>query len=64
MGILPLHFDMCVNTCLAYTGTFAPLTECPFCGERQYEQHHDIDPKIPHCQFVTLPIGPQLQALW
>lgn len=32
-GILPLHFDMCVNTCTAYTGPFAPLTECPFCGE-------------------------------
>ena len=32
-GILPLHFDMCVNTCLAYIGIFAPLTLCPFCGE-------------------------------
>ncbi|KAF8235090.1 hypothetical protein L208DRAFT_1422470 [Tricholoma matsutake] len=39
---------MCVNTCLAYTGPFAPLTACPFCGEHQYKQHHDIDPKIPH----------------
>lgn len=29
-GILPLHFNMCVNTCLVYTGTFAPLMECPF----------------------------------
>ncbi|KAF8238029.1 hypothetical protein L208DRAFT_1004018, partial [Tricholoma matsutake] len=55
---------MCVNTCLAYTGPFTPLTACPFCGECRYEQHHNIDPKIPHCQFVTLPIGPQLQALW
>ena len=63
-GILPLHFDICVNTCLAYTGTFATLTECPFCGERRYEQHLDIDSKTPRRQFVTLPIGPQLQALW
>jgi len=63
-GILPLHFDMCVNTCLAYTGTFATLTECPFCGEHQFEQHLDIDSRTPHRQFVTLPIGPQLQALW
>jgi hypothetical protein len=65
-GIIPLHFDMCVNTCLAYTGVFAPLTVCPFCGERRYEkQHPDVgDPQIPRRQFVSLPIGPQLQALW
>ena len=36
-GILPLHSDMCINTCLAYTGPFAPLTDCPFCGEHRYE---------------------------
>ena len=63
-GILPLLSDMCVNTCLAYTGTFSPLTECPHCGERRYERHHDIEPRVPRRQFVTLPIGPQLQALW
>ena len=32
-GILLLHFDMCVNTCLAYTGIFDSLMLCPFCGE-------------------------------
>jgi len=63
-GIIPLHFDMCVNTCLAYTGTFATLTECPFCGECQYQQHLDIDSRSPCHQFITIPIGPQLQALW
>ena len=64
-GILPLHFDMCVNTCLAYTGIFDTLTLCPFYGECRYEQHHDTEePKIAHRQFITLPIGPQLQALW
>jgi len=63
-GIVPLHSDMCVKTCLAYTSPFAPLTHCPFCGEHRYEQHLDINSKTPHCQFVTLPLGPQLQALW
>ena len=62
-GILPLHFDICVNTCLAYTSTFSTLMECLFCGEHWYEKHHDIDPKVPHCQFITLPLGPQMQAL-
>jgi len=59
-----LHFDMCINTCLAYTGPFAPLTNCPFCGEHRYERHLHVDSKTPRCQFVTLPLGPQLQALW
>ena len=66
MGILPLYFDICVNTCLVYTGVFSPLTVCPFCGEHRYEQQcRDVeDLKIARRQFVTLPIGPQLQALW
>jgi len=59
-----LHFDMCINTCLAYTGPFAPLTNCPFCGEHQYKHHLHVDSKTPCHQFVTLPLGPQLQALW
>lgn len=65
-GIHPLFFDMCINTCLAYTGTFSSLTECPFCGERRYKQcpDPDMDPKVPRRQFISLPIGPQLQALW
>ena len=63
-GIIPLHFDICIKTCLAYTGPFALLTHCLFCGEHRYEQHLDINLKTPHRQFVTLPLGPQLQALW
>jgi len=55
---------MCINTCLAYTGPFTPLTNCLFCGEHRYERHLHVDSKTPHCQFVTLPLGPQLQALW
>jgi len=64
MGIIPLHSDMYINTCLAYTSPFAPLTDCPFCREHQYECHLNVDSKTPCCQFVTLPLGPQFQALW
>ena len=65
-GILPLYFDMCINTCLAYTGTFSTLSECPFCGEPRYKERPDpdMDSKVPRRQFISLPIGPQLQALW
>ena len=63
-GIVPLHSDMCINTCLAYTGPFAPLTDSLFCGEHRYECHLNVDSKTPCRQFVMLLLGPQLQALW
>lgn len=57
-GVIPLKTDMCINTCLAFTGPFQNLE----CGES-----HCKDPttkKKPRQQFYTLPISPQLQALW
>lgn len=62
-GILPLRFDMCVNSCIAYTGTFAHLEKCTYCGENRYSGE-DSESSPPRRQFVTLPLGPQLQALW
>lgn len=63
-GILPLHFDMCINSCMAYTGTFSELKNCLFCSESHFRFSQNGDTSTPCCQFVTLPIGPQLQALW
>jgi len=63
-GILPLHFDMCTNSCMAFTGPFSELKKCQFCNEDRFQPSHNNDTSIPHRQFVTLPIGPQLQALW
>lgn len=36
-GVIPLKTDMCVNTCLAFTGPFRDLDKCPECGESRYE---------------------------
>jgi len=63
-GILPLHSDMCPNTCMAFTGIFLTLNKCQFCGKNRFQKSQQGNSFIPHCQFVTLPIGPQLQALW
>jgi hypothetical protein len=63
-GILPLHFDMCINSCMAFTGPFSELKKCLFCSEDRFRLSQNSDTFIPCCQFVTLPIGPQLQALW
>jgi hypothetical protein len=72
MGIIPLMHDMCVNTCIGYTSPFENLDTCPICVEPRYHptstSDDDVDcvahNKVPRQQFSTLPIGPQLQALW
>ena len=67
-GIEPLVHDMCVNSCLAYTGPFLDLNACPLCSEPRYDrtslQSSSGWEKIPRQEFHTIPIGPQLQALY
>jgi len=57
-GVYPIIHDMCINSCLAYTGVWKDLTCCPTCGEPRYYRGKARQ------KFYTLPIGPQLQALW
>jgi hypothetical protein len=64
-GILPLYFDMCTNSCMAFTGPFSELKKCLYCSEDRFRVSQNDDmTDIPRRQFVTLPIGPQIQALW
>jgi hypothetical protein len=67
-GVIPLTFDMCINSCLAYTGPLSDLEACPECGENRYDaaQRAASGGKklVPRQVFHTMPIGPQLQALW
>ncbi|KAG2337297.1 hypothetical protein BDR05DRAFT_978559 [Suillus weaverae] len=51
-GVVPITHDMCINTCLAFTGPFADLDQC------------SRSKKVAHQTFDTFPVGPQLQALW
>jgi hypothetical protein len=64
-GVAPIQEDMCVNTCIAFTGPFSELDTCPECAEPRYDtQNSRADKKVGRWQFYTLPIGPQLQVLW
>jgi len=67
-GIESVMHHMCVNSCIAYTGPFLDLEACPVCSEPRYDQFYlQSGPggeKIPHQEFHTIPIGPQLQALY
>lgn len=60
-GIYPVYHDMCVNGCLAFIGPFADLDTCKTCKESRYKPGEG---KKPRQQFLTNPIGPQVQAAW
>lgn len=67
-GIDPIEHDMCPNSCIAFTGPFADLEMCPTCNTSRWHQgklaaSHGRT-KVPAKTFTTLPLGPQLQALY
>ena len=64
-GIESVVHHMCINLCIAYTGTFLELNACPICSEPQYDWYQSSGEKrIPHQKFHTIPIGLQIQALY
>ena len=67
-GITQIRTDMCPKSCVAYTGPFSALTHCPTCGLARYEEKQSSRSskmfRTPRQQFYTIPLGPQLQALW
>jgi hypothetical protein len=67
-GIVPVIHDMCINTCVAYVGPYRDLEICPQCGEARYDPiklaASSNKTKVTRQEFHTIPISPQLQALW
>ncbi|KAF8586809.1 hypothetical protein K439DRAFT_1339935 [Ramaria rubella] len=59
---------MCLDSCVAYTGPFSNLEECPQCRLGHYDpivlENSNGRIKIPAQQFYTIPVSPQLQALY
>lgn len=75
-GVVPIAHHMCVKSCMAYTGPFSLLVSCKFCNEPRYmtSSGKPIPPDkyssenrlnyLPRLQYHTIPLGPQLQALF
>ncbi|KAH9940147.1 uncharacterized protein BXZ73DRAFT_31667, partial [Epithele typhae] len=61
-GIAPIPRDMCMNSCVGFTGPWSDLENCPICGEPRYEQDTGAKERKPRRTFDTIPIGPQLVA--
>lgn len=67
-GIDPIQHDMCPQSCVGFTGPFEELTACPICNTSRWnEERLEASRgrlKVPAKTFTTLPLGPQLQALY
>ena len=67
-GIIPIHDDLCANSCMAFTGPFKDLDTCLECSEPRYDPallcSSNGTIKKPRQSMTTIPIGPQIQALW
>jgi hypothetical protein len=67
-GVASIVHHMCINSCIAYTGPFSDLDECPHCQEPPYDpialEASGGITQNPRREFHTIPLGPQLQALW
>lgn len=67
-GIEPLEHDMCPESCMAYTGPFAELQFCRYCGMSRWDQYKlevsNGKTKVAARQYYTFPLGPQVQALY
>ena len=67
-GVEAVIHDMCINSCIGFTGPFADCKLCTECGEPRWDQ--DIlqesqgTIKSARKQFSTILIGPQLQVMF
>ncbi|KAF9440132.1 hypothetical protein P691DRAFT_648355, partial [Macrolepiota fuliginosa MF-IS2] len=66
-NIALITYDMCPNTCLAFTGPFSDLEKCPYpnCGASRWDPVCLKKGKLVVAQtFTTITLGLQLQALY
>lgn len=67
-GVEPIVHDMCLQSCLTFTGPYAHEDHCPMCGTSRWDQAkiHASNGrvKVAAQTFTTIPLGPQLQALY
>lgn len=58
-GVYAIYDDLCVTSCVAFTGPYAELDSCPVCGEPRFVP----GTRDPRNKMTTIPLGPQIQAL-
>jgi hypothetical protein len=59
-GVMPLEHDMCVNSCMAFTGLRESLDACARCKASRY----CLGTTKAQKRFTTIPMGPVIQAMY
>ena len=59
-GVVPVKHDMCLNSCMAFTGPHETLDACARCKE----PHYCLSTARPQKCFTTIPMGPVVQAMY
>ncbi|RDB17052.1 hypothetical protein Hypma_001773 [Hypsizygus marmoreus] len=58
-GVKPIKDDMCINSCMAFTGPYLEKDACYRCGEPWFEP----GTRKARQKFFSIPLAPQVQAL-
>ncbi|KAF5336584.1 hypothetical protein D9611_006636 [Ephemerocybe angulata] len=62
-GIVVVQDDMCVDSCMAFTGKHAAKKECTVCSKPRYLVGARDGKERPRKQMTTILLAPQLQAV-
>ncbi|KIK36559.1 hypothetical protein CY34DRAFT_26295 [Suillus luteus UH-Slu-Lm8-n1] len=62
-GVDSLVDHMCINTCVTFVGPYADREACLRYDQIKLRKSRG-KVKVPQAVFHTIPIGPQMQALW
>jgi len=57
--VVPLWYDCCINSCIAYTGDYVNDLTCPYCKQPRHNAKNK-----PRRMFCYIPIIPRLQKLF
>ncbi|VDB94253.1 unnamed protein product [Peniophora sp. CBMAI 1063] len=68
-GIVPVWVDMCSESCVAFTGPYQDLEQCPQenCGRPRYRDKRKASgrmERVPVKRCLHIPVGPQLSNLY
>ncbi|PCH37486.1 hypothetical protein WOLCODRAFT_31277, partial [Wolfiporia cocos MD-104 SS10] len=64
-GIIALKHDVCINSCMVFTGIYSDLLICLYYGKDHYVEKRvrRKHVNVPRKQMTTIPVGPVLQAM-
>jgi len=47
-GLVPIFYDMCINSCICYVGDYQSYTNCPICNEPRFDAKRKAKKVMPY----------------